>query len=159
MNALSFSDAAVIERRIEGAEVAVGFVGSTAEPLPLVEIVPKSGVFDYAARYTAGATEYFAPARVEPEIASAGIGAANSADPSILVPGEPPLTKSMVDDWTERKPSIVFECDDIEETYATIRDRGVHFTQPPKGMPWGPFAIFVDPDGNWFGLRGRQTSR
>jgi D-alanine-D-alanine ligase len=71
MNALSFSDAAVIERRIEGAEVAVGFVGSTAEPLPLVEIVPKSGVFDYAARYTAGATEYFAPARVEPEIASA----------------------------------------------------------------------------------------
>jgi D-alanine-D-alanine ligase len=71
MNALSFSDAAVIERRIEGAEVAVGFVGSTAQPLPLVEIVPKSGVFDYAARYTAGATEYFAPARVEPEIASA----------------------------------------------------------------------------------------
>jgi D-alanine-D-alanine ligase len=77
MNALSFSDAAVIERRIEGTEVAVGIVG--AEPLPLVEIVPKSGVFDYAARYTAGATEYFAPARVKPEVAAACQAAASNA--------------------------------------------------------------------------------
>jgi len=29
----------------------------------------------------------------------------------------------------------------------------VKFTQPPKEMLWGPFAIFVDPEGNWFGLR------
>jgi D-alanine-D-alanine ligase len=28
-------------------------------------------VFDYAARYTAGATEYFAPARLAPEVAAA----------------------------------------------------------------------------------------
>ena len=33
--------------------------------------MPKSGVFDYASRYTAGATEYFAPARVPEEIATA----------------------------------------------------------------------------------------
>ena len=37
----------------------------------MVEIVPKNGVYDYAARYTAGATEYFAPARVAAEIAAA----------------------------------------------------------------------------------------
>jgi D-alanine-D-alanine ligase len=79
MNALSFSDAAVIERRIDGTEVAVGLVGSTGEQLPLVEIVPKSGVFDYAARYTAGATEYFAPARVGPEVAAACQAAAAKA--------------------------------------------------------------------------------
>lgn len=71
MNALSFSDAAVIERRVDGTEVTVGMVGGTSEPLPLVEVVPKSGVFDYAARYTPGATEYFAPARLSPEVASA----------------------------------------------------------------------------------------
>jgi D-alanine-D-alanine ligase len=70
MNALSFADAAVIERQIVGPEVAAGTLGG-AEPLPLVEIVPKSGVFDYAARYTAGATEYYAPARLEPEVTSA----------------------------------------------------------------------------------------
>jgi D-alanine-D-alanine ligase len=71
MNALSFSDAAVIERRIDGTEVAVGMIGSVAEALPLVEIVPKSGVFDYAARYTAGATEYYAPGRLSPDEATA----------------------------------------------------------------------------------------
>jgi D-alanine-D-alanine ligase len=71
MAALSFSDAVVIERRIIGREIAAGVLGPEAEALPLVEIVPKSGVYDYAARYTAGASEYFAPARLAPEIADA----------------------------------------------------------------------------------------
>jgi D-alanine-D-alanine ligase len=70
MNALSFAEAAVVERKIQGVEVAAAMVGSEVEALPLVEIVPKSGVFDYAARYTAGATEYFAPARITPEVAA-----------------------------------------------------------------------------------------
>jgi len=63
----------IVEAKVEGSEVAVGIVGTPpdAEALPLVEIVAKSGVFDYAARYTAGATEYFAPARVASEIAAA----------------------------------------------------------------------------------------
>jgi D-alanine-D-alanine ligase len=69
MNALSFADAAVLERRIDGPEAAVGMLGHTG-PLPLVEIVPRSGVFDYAARYTPGATEYYAPARLSPEISA-----------------------------------------------------------------------------------------
>lgn len=68
MNALSFSDAVVVERKVVGTEIAVGMVGDAADPLPLVEIVPKSGVFDYAARYTAGATAYHAPARVTDEV-------------------------------------------------------------------------------------------
>jgi lactoylglutathione lyase len=66
--------------------------------------------------------------------------------------------KSIMQDWAERKPSIVFECEDVQSTYRELRDRGVQFTQEPKDMPWGPFAIFIDPDGNSFGLRG-QTSR
>ena len=71
MAALSFSGAALIEAKVEGTEVAVGLTGTPFEPLPLVEIVPKKGAFDYAARYTAGATEYFAPARVPEEVAAA----------------------------------------------------------------------------------------
>jgi D-alanine-D-alanine ligase len=71
MSALSFSDAALVEAKVEGSvEVAAGIVGNPPEPLPLVEIVPKSGVFDYAARYTAGATEYFAPARLDAGVAA-----------------------------------------------------------------------------------------
>jgi D-alanine-D-alanine ligase len=42
-------------------------------------VVPKSGIFDYAARYTPGATEYFAPARLSPEVAQACQGAAARA--------------------------------------------------------------------------------
>ncbi len=78
MTALSFADTAVIERRIEGVEVAAGLLAG-AEALPLVEIVPKSGVFDYAARYTAGSTEYFAPARVDLDVATAAQAAAARA--------------------------------------------------------------------------------
>ena len=44
MAALSFSGAAIVERSVEGTEVAVGLVGSALETLPAVEIVPKNGV-------------------------------------------------------------------------------------------------------------------
>lgn len=68
MAALSFSGAAILEAKIEGSEVAVGLVGTPPEALPLVEIVPKEGAYNYAARYTAGTTEYFAPARLTAEV-------------------------------------------------------------------------------------------
>ena len=61
--------------------------------------------------------------------------------------------KSMMEDWAERKPSMVFECEDIEQTHTEMADRGVEFSQEPKEMPWGMFAIFLDPEGNWYGLR------
>lgn len=61
--------------------------------------------------------------------------------------------KSMMEDWAERKPSMVFECEDIEETHKEMAARGVEFSQEPKEMPWGMFAIFLDPEGNWYGLR------
>jgi lactoylglutathione lyase len=63
--------------------------------------------------------------------------------------------KSMMADWAERKPSIVFESENLRETYEEMRTRGVNFQQEPQNMPWGPFAIFLDPEGNWFGLRGK----
>ena len=61
--------------------------------------------------------------------------------------------KSMMEDWADRKPSIVFECEDIQKTFVGMRDRGVRFTQEPKALPWGPFAIFRDDEGNSYGLR------
>ena len=64
--------------------------------------------------------------------------------------------KSMMDDWAERKPSMVFECEDIEQTHREMAGRGVEFSQEPKEMPWGMFAIFLDPEGNWYGLREKH---
>jgi D-alanine-D-alanine ligase len=71
MAALSYSGAAVIEAKVEGVEGAAALVGGDLEPLPLVEIVPKGGAYDYAARYTAGSTEYFSPARLGDESSAA----------------------------------------------------------------------------------------
>lgn len=56
--------------------------------------------------------------------------------------------KSMMKDWKERKPSIVFACDDAKATYEELKNRGVIFLDEPKGMAWGTFATFRDPDGN-----------
>ncbi|MET8381459.1 D-alanine--D-alanine ligase [Streptosporangium canum] len=69
----AYGDTALIERCVEGVEVAVSVVDLGGGPmaLPAVEIVPDKGVYDYAARYTAGHTEFFAPARLSPEAAAA----------------------------------------------------------------------------------------
>ncbi|HEX3298868.1 MAG TPA: D-alanine--D-alanine ligase [Actinomycetota bacterium] len=76
MAALSYSDAAIVERRVSGTEVAAGAIGDPLEQLPLVEVEPKDGVYDYGARYTAGATDYWSPARLEPATAAAASDAA-----------------------------------------------------------------------------------
>lgn len=85
MAALSFSDAAVIEARVEGTEVAVALAGPDLEALPIVEIHPKEGVYDYAARYTAGATDYLAPARVSPDVEREILDQARTAAASLGV--------------------------------------------------------------------------
>jgi D-alanine-D-alanine ligase len=64
---------------VAGTEVALGVVGTPADTLPAVEIVPKGGTYDYAARYTAGATEYFAPARLSDDATMACHDAAMAA--------------------------------------------------------------------------------
>jgi D-alanine-D-alanine ligase len=80
--AFAYGDTALVERYVEGVEVAVGVLDGAEtgpEPLPAVEIVPDGGVYDYAARYTAGATEFFVPARLSPEAAEAAAAAALTA--------------------------------------------------------------------------------
>lgn len=58
----------IAERRIVGRELTVGLLRGRA--MGVVEIVPKSGVFDYLSKYTKGLTEYFAPAQISEEIAA-----------------------------------------------------------------------------------------
>jgi D-alanine-D-alanine ligase len=77
----SYGDTALVERYVTGTEVAVSVVERDGEPvaLPPVEIVPKDGVFDYAARYTAGATDYYTPARLDDAVLAAASAAAVAA--------------------------------------------------------------------------------
>jgi len=53
----------LMEERIVGRETTVGILDGS--PLPVVEVRPKSGSYDYANKYTAGRTEYFCPADFE----------------------------------------------------------------------------------------------
>jgi D-alanine-D-alanine ligase len=58
----------LIEQRLVGRELSVGVVEGKA--MGVVEIKPKSGVYDFASKYTKGATQYFAPAPLSDEVAS-----------------------------------------------------------------------------------------
>jgi D-alanine-D-alanine ligase len=67
----------LIEPRIVGRELSVGVLGGTA--MGVVEIRPKSGVYDYASKYTTGATEYFAPAPLDDAVTTKVQAAAAAA--------------------------------------------------------------------------------
>lgn len=64
--AFAYGETVLISRYVAGTEVAVAVIESSQgpQPLPAVEIVPDSGLYDYTSRYTAGMTEFFAPARL-----------------------------------------------------------------------------------------------
>jgi D-alanine-D-alanine ligase len=58
--AKKFSDKILIEEFIDGRELTVAILN--ALPLPVVEIVPKHGVYDYTCKYTKGKSRYICPA-------------------------------------------------------------------------------------------------
>jgi D-alanine-D-alanine ligase len=68
----AYDSTALVERYVPGTDVAVSIVdlGDGPQALPAVEIVPRDGVYDYAARYTAGLTTWHTPARLSPSAAT-----------------------------------------------------------------------------------------
>lgn len=70
VTAFTYSETVLIEKKISGTEVLVGVLdlGDGPFAVPAVEVVPNSGVYDYAARYNAGETTYYAPARLPQEL-------------------------------------------------------------------------------------------
>ncbi|MFN0248081.1 MAG: D-alanine--D-alanine ligase [Kofleriaceae bacterium] len=63
--ALSFDNEILVERFIIGKEISVAIVDDRA--IGAVEIAPREGFYDYANKYTKGATDYFVPPRLSPE--------------------------------------------------------------------------------------------
>ena len=66
--------------------------------------------------------------------------------------------KSMMKSWSEKKSSVVFHCQDVEETCRALKKKGVKITIEPSDMPWGKFAAFSEPDGNEFGLTSQEIA-
>ena len=58
--AFAYGTAVLIEEYVDGRELTVGILND--RPLPVVEIIPRSGFYDFAAKYTPGASVYKAPA-------------------------------------------------------------------------------------------------
>ena len=60
--ALEHDGWALVERYIKATEVHVGVLDGRV--LGCIEVAPKSGIYDYNAKYTAGATDYIIPPRI-----------------------------------------------------------------------------------------------
>ncbi|MBS2019374.1 MAG: D-alanine--D-alanine ligase [Deltaproteobacteria bacterium] len=63
-NALDHDRFALVERYVKATEVHVGILDGRV--LGAIEVVPKSGLYDYNAKYTPGETEYILPPRIAP---------------------------------------------------------------------------------------------
>ena len=72
VDAYTYWDVALIEQKITGIEIAIGIIdsGDGAVALPAVEIEPLSGVYSFEARYNAGETRFYIPARVSQDVAT-----------------------------------------------------------------------------------------
>jgi D-alanine-D-alanine ligase len=80
--AFEYGDEVLVEEFIPGRELTVAVLGD--EVLPIVEIRPQGGHYDYESKYTAGKSEYFCPADL-PEVVAArvrqlGLAAARALD-------------------------------------------------------------------------------
>ena len=78
VDAFTYHDVALIEKYISGTEVAVTVTDGPSGPqaLPAVEIVPLEGVYSFEARYNAGETTFFVPARLSDQVSAAIASAA-----------------------------------------------------------------------------------
>lgn len=75
--ALALDPYVLVEEYVEGDEITVAVL--EGEALPVVRIVPKSGFFDFEAKYTEGLTEYEVPAAIAPDAAESAQRAATAA--------------------------------------------------------------------------------
>ncbi len=60
-----YDEQILVEEFVKGPEITVGILEDI--PLPIIEIVPRSGFYDYRSKYTKGETEYIIPARIPRE--------------------------------------------------------------------------------------------
>lgn len=81
VDAYTYADIALIERKVNGVEVSVAVIdtGEGPEALPAVEIEPVGGVYTFDARYNAGETRFYTPARLNDVAAAAVADAATTA--------------------------------------------------------------------------------
>jgi D-alanine-D-alanine ligase len=68
-DAFRHDDLVLVEQFVAGAEVTVGVLDG--RPLPVIQVVPKGGFYDYQSKYTPGQTEYLLPAPLPEKVYTA----------------------------------------------------------------------------------------
>ena len=81
VDAYTYCDVAIVEDRVVGTEIAISIIDTGDGPvaLPAVEIQPLGGVYSFEARYNAGETRFYAPARLTDAVSEAATTAALTA--------------------------------------------------------------------------------
>lgn len=64
--AFQYEKAVIVERYVKGREFTVGIMDGKA--MPVIEIIPKTGFYDYKNKYQAGLTEEICPAEISEEL-------------------------------------------------------------------------------------------
>lgn len=64
--AFKYERAVIVEQYIKGRELTVGVIDGKA--MPVIEIIPKEGFYDYKNKYQAGLTEEICPAPISEEV-------------------------------------------------------------------------------------------
>jgi D-alanine-D-alanine ligase len=68
--AAGYDSRILVEEYIKGRELTVSIIGREPVALPIIEIKPKSGFYDYKSKYTKNMTQYIVPAELDRKIAA-----------------------------------------------------------------------------------------
>lgn len=69
----------------------------------------------------------------------------------VLSPRPDGQPRPEVPDMLPHSP-VFFTCEDIQQTYRDLSERGVDFPAPPQKMPFGWWSMFTDQDGTRYAL-------
>ncbi len=83
--AAKYSNIIIIEKFVEGRELTVSIVGN--QVLPVIEIIPNEGYYDYEHKYTKGKSNYVCPAEIPEDIAEFTQNMAEAAYSSLKCSG------------------------------------------------------------------------
>jgi len=81
--AFRFEEKVIVETYIKGRELTVGVIDG--EPMPVIEIIPKSGFYDYKNKYQIGATIEICPAPIPPEVTERVQSIASKAHAALMI--------------------------------------------------------------------------
>jgi D-alanine--D-alanine ligase len=112
--ALQYDSAALVEEWVVGTEISVPVLGDRV--LPVVEIAPVGGKYDFASKYTPGATEEIVPARLPAGVlaeaqsialrAHTALGCKGATRTDMIVRSLSPLPPSPFSDLSEEPQSL-----------------------------------------------------